>query len=78
MNFQTSDGKILYGGVVIVDTSNIENIIDYGGMLYELSKSGFRDGEVYQIENAGNLIMYRGVYKRCKNILEKFGVKNLS
>ena len=75
----TSEGGILgtglYAGVLIIDTSEIEDDADYGGMLYELKKVGIRDGEEYQIDNGGNLLMYRDAYKRCKRILEKFGVK---
>ncbi|MCL4459969.1 MAG: hypothetical protein M1136_06870 [Chloroflexi bacterium] len=68
-------GTGLYAGIVIVDTFEIEDYADYGGLLYELKKLGIRDGEEYQIDNAGDLLMYRDAYKRCKRILEKFGVK---
>lgn len=68
-------GTGLYAGIVILDTSGIEDDVDYGGMLYELKKIGIRDGEAYQIDNAGNLLMYYDEYKKCKHILEKFGVK---
>jgi hypothetical protein len=68
-------GTGLYAGVVIVDTSEIEDEADYGGMLYELKKLGIQDGEEYQIDNAGDLLMYYDAYKKCKHILEKFGAK---
>lgn len=60
-----------------MDTSEIEDEIDYGGMLYELKKIGVRDGEAYQIDNCGDLLMYRDAYRRCKHILKKFGGKAL-
>ena len=75
IKLQSSSGRILYGGVVILDTSEIEDDADFGGMFYELKKLGIRDGEAYQIGNAGDLLMNRDAYKRCKRILEKFGVK---
>jgi hypothetical protein len=68
-------GTGLYAGVVIVDTSEIEDHADYGGMLYELKKLGIRDGEEYQIDNGGDLIMSYTAYKKCKNILKKFRAK---
>ena len=75
----TNEGEILatslHVGVVILDTSQSEYLADYGGVLYELKKIGIRDGEAYQIDNSGNLLMYRDVYKRCKRILRKFGVE---
>ncbi|MBT9131340.1 MAG: hypothetical protein DDT41_01645 [candidate division WS2 bacterium] len=75
MQFRISSGGILYGEVVILDTSAIEDQADYGGMLYELKKLEVREGREYQIDNAGCLLMYRDAYKRCKRILENFGVK---
>lgn len=68
-------GTGLYAGVVIVDTSEIEDEADYGGMLYELKKLGIRDGEEYQIDNGGDLLMYYGAYKKCKHILKNFGAR---
>jgi len=62
---------------VILDTSEIEDIADYGGLLYELKKLGIRDGREFQIDNAGNLLMNYGVYKKCKHIVKKFKVKAL-
>lgn len=74
----TNEGGILgtglYAGIVILDTSKIEDCADYGGMLYELKKLGIQDGEAYQISNGGVILMYRDSYKRCKKILKKFGV----
>ncbi len=61
--------------VVIIDTSEIEDEADYGGMLYELKKINIRDGEAYQIDNCGDLLMYQYAYERCKLILKKFSVK---
>ncbi len=61
------------GGVVILDTSAIEDEADYGGLLYELKRAGIRDGTSYQIDNCGDLLMYRDAYVRCKNVLRKFG-----
>ena len=77
MKLQSSSGRTLHGAVVILDTSEIQDEIDYGGMLYELKKIGVRDGEAYQIDNCGDLLMYRDAYRRCKHILEKFGVNAL-
>jgi hypothetical protein len=68
-------GTGLYAGVVIIDTSEIEDEADYGGMRYELKKLGIRDGEEYQIDNADDLIMSHEAYERCKHILKKFGAK---
>ncbi|KPK89402.1 hypothetical protein AMJ80_09850 [bacterium SM23_31] len=68
-------GTGLYTGVVILDTSQFEELADYGGILYELKKIGIRDGEAYQIDNCGDLLMCRDAYKRCKHIIKKFGVK---
>lgn len=77
MKLQSSRGRILYGGVMILDPSEMEDEIDYGGMLYELKKLGIRDGEAYQISNGGVILMYSDVYKRCRHIIKKFGVKVL-
>jgi len=77
MKLQSSRGRTLHGDVVILDTSEIADYADYGGMLYELKKIGVRDGEAYQIDNCGDLLMYRDAYRRCKHILEKFRVKAL-
>jgi hypothetical protein len=68
-------GTGLYAGVVIVDTSEIEDEADYGGMLYELKKLVIRDGKEYQIDNGNDLIMYYNAYEKCKHILKKFGAK---
>lgn len=75
MKSQSSRGRTSHGDVVILDTSEIADYADYGGMLYELKKLGILDGEAYQIDNAGYLLMYRHAYEKCKNILEKFVVK---
>jgi len=77
MKLQSSSGRTLHGTVLILDSSEIEDEIDYGGMLYELKKIGVRDGEAYQIDNCGDLLMYRDAHRRCKHILKKFGVKAL-
>ncbi|GAH70588.1 unnamed protein product [marine sediment metagenome] len=77
MKLQSSRGRTLHEDVVILDTSEIADYADYGGMLYELKKIGVRDGEAYQIDNCGDLLMYRDAYRRCKHILEKFRVKAL-
>ena len=78
----TNEGGILgtglYAGIVILDPSEMDDEIDYGGMLYELKKLGIRDGEAYQISNGGVILMYRNVYKKCKKVIEKFGVKVLN
>jgi len=68
-------GTGLYAGVVIVNTSEIEDDADYGGMLYALKKLGIRDGEEYQITNGGDLLMNYDAYKKCKHILKKFRAK---
>jgi len=75
MELRSQSGMTLYGGVVIVDTSGIEDEADYGGLLYELKKLGVLDGEAYQIDNAGDLLMYRDAYEKCKDILKKFGAR---
>lgn len=75
MKLQSSSGKTLYEGVVILDTSEIDDFADYGGILYELKKLGIRDGESYQIDNAGDLLMYRHVYEKCRDMLKRFRVK---
>ncbi len=77
MKLQSSRGRTLHEDVVILDTSEIADYADYGGMLYELKKIGVRDGEAYQIDNCGDLLMYRDAYRKCKHILEKFRVKAL-
>ena len=77
MKLQGSGGRTLHGDVVILDTSEIVDYADYGGMLYELKKIRIRDGEAYQIDNCGDLLMYRDAHRRCKHILKKFGVKAL-
>ena len=74
MKLQNGRGRM---AVVTLDSSEIEDEIDYGGMLYELKKVGVRDGEAYQIGNRGDLLMYRDTYRRCKHILEMFGAKAL-
>lgn len=68
-------GTGLYAGIVIIDTSEIEDGEDYEDMLDELEKIGIRDGEEYQIDNGYDLLMYYDAYKKCKHILEKFGAK---
>ena len=75
MKLQSSGGGTLHGDAVILDTSEIADYADYGGMLYELKKLGIVDGEVYQIDNAGDLLMYRHAYEKCKNMLKRFEVK---
>ena len=78
MKLQSSGSRTLYGDVVILDTSEIADDADYGGMLYELKKLGITDGEAYQIDNAGDLLMYRHAYEKCKNMLKKFEVKTVN
>jgi len=77
MKLQSSRGRRLRGDVVILDTSEIADNADYGGMLYEIKKVGVRDGEAYQIDNCGDLLIYRDAYRKCKHILEEFRVKAL-
>lgn len=77
MGIKKSRKKVSYGEVVILDTSEIEDAADYGGLLYKLKKLGARDGESYQIDNGGDLLMYYDVYERCKKILKEFKVKAL-
>jgi len=77
MKLQSSSVRTVYGDVVLLDTSEIVDDADYGGMLYELKKLGIVDGEAFQIDNAGDLLMYRDAYRRCTHILEKFEVKVL-
>lgn len=54
MTLQSKSRRMLHGAVVILDSSEIEDEIDYGGMLYELKKIGVRDGEAYRIDK-GNM-----------------------
>ncbi len=75
MDLVSSSGDILYGGIAILDCSEVEGFADFGGLLYELKKIGIRDGEEYQIDNAGDLLMYLDAYDKCKGILERFKVK---
>ena len=75
VQLKSSSGRTLYGGVVILDTSEIEDEVDFGGMLYELKKLGIRDGYEYQVDNAGDILMYFDAYGKCTNILKRFGVR---
>ncbi|HLG93447.1 MAG TPA: hypothetical protein VI546_01280 [candidate division Zixibacteria bacterium] len=68
----------LYAGVVILDTSRVDDPTDYGGLLYELKKLGIRDGESYQIDNCGDLLMTLHGFKKCQGILKKFGVQAIN
>jgi hypothetical protein len=61
--------------VVIIDTSGIKDHADYGGMLYTLKARGLREGEAYQIDNAGDLLMNYRAYERCRLVLRRFGAK---
>lgn len=74
-SLKSSSGNTLYGGVVILNTSVINDTVDYGGMLYELKKLGIRDGFEFQIDNAGGILMERPIYKKCARLLKKFGVR---
>jgi len=71
---------MLYASVVIIDMSEIDDFADYGGLLFELKRIGIRDGKEYQIDNAGDLLMYYDAYEKCKLILNRFRAKavNLS
>src|SRR3989338_7664419 len=71
----SSSGRTLYGGVVILDTSEVSDFTDYGGLLYELKKSGVRDGDSFQVDNGGDLLMLDDVYNKCSHILKKFKVR---
>jgi len=75
---RSTNGNILYGNTVILDTFLINDTADYGGMLYELKRIGIRDGSGFQIDNAGDLLMQRIVYKKCIRLLKKFGVKAIN
>jgi len=68
-------GTGLYAGVVIIDTSGIEDESEYEDLQYELLKMGIRDGKEYQVDNGNDILMYYGSYKKCKHILKKFGAK---
>lgn len=74
-SFLSRSGVKLYSGVVILDTSGIQDPADYGGLLYELKKLGIRDGDSFQIDNGGDLLMYRHAYNRCRRVLRRFGVR---
>jgi hypothetical protein len=58
---------MLYAGVVIIDMSEIDDFADYGGLLSELKRIGIRDGKEYQVDNAGDLLMYYDAYEKCKS-----------
>lgn len=74
-SFLRGSGVTLYSGVVILDMSGIEDLADYGGLLYELKKLGIRDGDAFQIDNGGDLLMYRHAYGICRHVLKRFGVR---
>lgn len=71
-------GKVERTRVVIIDTSDIVDFADYGGMLYELKTNGICDGEEFQIGNGYDLLMNYEAYSKCRSILHKFGVKAVS
>ena len=71
-------GKVERTRVVILDTSDIVDFADYGGMLYELKTTGICDGEEFQIDNGYDLLMNYEAYSKCRSILHKFGVKAVS
>jgi hypothetical protein len=75
MESQSSSSRTSYVEIVILDPSEMEDEVEYGGMLYELKKLGIQDGKAYQISNGGIMLMYRDDYEKCKKILNKFGVK---
>jgi len=74
----SSSGRTLYGNVVILDTSEISDFTDYGGLLCEFKKAGVRDGDSFQADNGGDLLMPSNVYKKCIHILKKFKVKQVN
>jgi hypothetical protein len=61
--------------VVILDTSEIMDFVDYGGMLYRLKSLGIIEGSDYQIDNDNDLIMNYKSYEKCKIILNRFKLK---
>ena len=63
--------------IVILDTSEINDPADYGGMMYMLKLLVIKDGESYQIDNAGNLLMYYDAYNECRHLLKAFGIKSI-
>jgi hypothetical protein len=48
----------------------IEDDADYEGMLYELKKLGILDGEEFQINNGGDLLIYFDAYKNANIFLK--------
>jgi hypothetical protein len=58
--------------IVILDTSKIEDFVDYGGMLYELKENNICEGQGYQIDNGNDLLMDYKTYKKCKDKLDRF------
>ena len=72
-NYATID-TVVEDRVLILDASEIATNADYGGMLYELKNLGIVEGEAYQVDNAGNLLMYYQVYVKCRTVLNKFNV----
>ena len=75
VKLQTTGVRELYGGVAILNSDEIEDEADFGGMLFELKKLGIIDGREYQIDNGGSILMDRDAYKKAAKVLKKFGVR---
>jgi len=75
---KSSSGNTSYGNIVTLNTYLINDIVDYGSIFYKLKKLGIRDGSEFQIDNTGDLLMQRTIYKKCVRLLKKFGVKKVN
>lgn len=59
--------------MVIIDTSEIVDFADFGGMLYELKKLNVREGTDFQFGNGAEMLIHDGAFVRCRGILQRFG-----
>jgi hypothetical protein len=65
-------------GVVFLDTSEIDDDADYGGLLHELKKLNIRDGQEFQIEGNGRgIFMHQQAFERCRHVLATFRVEQV-
>lgn len=64
--------------IVIIDTSDVADCAEYGGMLYELKLSGVCDGREFQIGNGGDLLMDFMTFQKCRTILQRHGAKPIN
>lgn len=55
--------------VVILDTTEITDFANYGGMLYMLKRTNLVKGRDFQIDNAGGLLMNYKAFCKGKKFL---------